>query len=577
MSAKNITDNLTIIFLGILLFVFYSSNIPYMKTIWECPDEAVYLFNAAFLSGHNWTEAFGSIAAYYGYGYSVLLIPFFLVCNSGLDIIRGAVAVNALCVLLIYVLLIYIVGKIFPISVIGKKVLAFISMITCLFPYIVCNSMKVVPEVFLTSLVLLTGVFLYKALGDNKKRHYTMVFFLMVFMVFTHIRAIAVCLSAICVLLVAVLRKRARLRNILIGLIPIVFIYIVMQYIKSNISGALVSRICADNDKPIAISNIVNMEYLLNRLKWLFLPENISKYFFCAIGKLFYIITSTLGMFLLGINETVRFLKNKIETCHYDNSFFVLLYFALTFALMYIMSCINGTGEQYSYFLYGRYYEYTLPVIICIGIYSSIRTRRKKNLVLYIVATFVCGVISLKLEMYTTSSDVLLDTSRLAGLSFLIQDGRKYCDVVVLGVKSVVLWLGVMCIMSKNRIYTQIIPLCILVWFMASDIVCISHIRWINDRNKSDTEMAFYIENNHKEAQLWFMEEEFMYPNFYVRMQVFLKDYTMHVVFSENEGEIPKGSYVITYKNSSFVESISLTDNMEFIMDSRYYKLFIKK
>ena len=54
----------------------YGSNIKNINTVWELADEAGYLCNAAYLSGTDWSDVATTIP-YYGYGYSIVLIPLF--------------------------------------------------------------------------------------------------------------------------------------------------------------------------------------------------------------------------------------------------------------------------------------------------------------------------------------------------------------------------------------------------------------------------------------------------------------------------------------------------------------------
>ena len=78
LSKLSINIQYLIVFLlGVLIFVLYGSNVKNIYTVWQIGDEAGYLMNAAFFSGHDWSGIY-EVIPYYGYGYSLLLIPFFL-------------------------------------------------------------------------------------------------------------------------------------------------------------------------------------------------------------------------------------------------------------------------------------------------------------------------------------------------------------------------------------------------------------------------------------------------------------------------------------------------------------------
>ena len=81
------------------LIYYYGKRIPYINGVWELVDEYGYLVNAAYMSGTEWEYMTNS---YYGYGYSILLIPLFWLCNTGIEIIRGAIWINVICVVALF-------------------------------------------------------------------------------------------------------------------------------------------------------------------------------------------------------------------------------------------------------------------------------------------------------------------------------------------------------------------------------------------------------------------------------------------------------------------------------------------
>ena len=70
-------QNAFVVFFAIMLVWLVGRNIPYLCTVLELGDEAGYLGNAAYFTGYDWNDI-RTILPYYGYGYSVLLIPAFL-------------------------------------------------------------------------------------------------------------------------------------------------------------------------------------------------------------------------------------------------------------------------------------------------------------------------------------------------------------------------------------------------------------------------------------------------------------------------------------------------------------------
>lgn len=142
------------------------------------------------MSKCNWKEVFSNGNSYYGFGYSLLLVPLFYICETGLELIRGAIVVNIICILLLYLLQIYFMSKIFPTCKVGM--LAIMSGVVCLYPYLQCSTMKVMNEVFLTLWVWVIGILLYKALATGKYLYFILLGITAVYIYFIHFRSVAV-------------------------------------------------------------------------------------------------------------------------------------------------------------------------------------------------------------------------------------------------------------------------------------------------------------------------------------------------------------------------------------------------
>ena len=97
--ASRIFTTILLIIGSIVILDYYLEKIPQVYIVWELMDEFGYLADAAYLSGNKWPYV---TDFYYGYGYSLWLIPLFLVFDTGIEIIRGALAVNAVIVVLLF-------------------------------------------------------------------------------------------------------------------------------------------------------------------------------------------------------------------------------------------------------------------------------------------------------------------------------------------------------------------------------------------------------------------------------------------------------------------------------------------
>lgn len=143
-TSKN--QIMVLLLCGLMLLWIYGRNIAKINTVWELGDEASYLWNTAYFLQMNWDEV-GAAYPYSGYGYSLILIPVFLLCKSGVSLIRGACIVNIVCLFLMYILHISILRKVSKNS--NSILLPMFAFISCCTPYLASNVYKVLAEVFL--------------------------------------------------------------------------------------------------------------------------------------------------------------------------------------------------------------------------------------------------------------------------------------------------------------------------------------------------------------------------------------------------------------------------------------------
>lgn len=76
-------------------------------------DEFGYFGTAAFISGFDWSEAYSGLG-YYGFGYGILFIPAFLLCNSVQQLMTYTLCVNVILLVCTFLLAVRLTRKLFP-------------------------------------------------------------------------------------------------------------------------------------------------------------------------------------------------------------------------------------------------------------------------------------------------------------------------------------------------------------------------------------------------------------------------------------------------------------------------------
>lgn len=563
------------VLIGVFIGIYYLSNVKNIYTIWGMPDEAGYLFNATLLTKCNWKETFCNTNSYYGFGYSVLLIPIFIFCKTGLNLIRGAIIINIVFVLLLYFIQIYLMSKILPKS--RLDILAVISGISCLYPYLTSMSMQVVCEVFLTFWVWTIGVLLYKALETKKYIYFLLVGVATAYISAIHLRSIAVIVALLLTIIIGVYCKNINLKEMLFFLIPFVCCLLILNIFKKEITNYLGTGILINQNETAM--NIITGQYLIDRLEWLFTIQNIKLYVLCAIGKLFYLIVTTKGVILFGLLELIYVISDSwkagLTKIKYEHM--VMAFMGSCFVIMFVLSCLNGTGETFATFIYGRYYEYTVSFLVFLGIYSLLyRKYDNKNLLLVAVGSMIVACIATYLKQYTSSDHIEIDTNRCSGLSYTISKNQDITSIILFSLLLVIIFFAIYIEMNNRYIKVWLIPMIVLISFLSVDKVCLKKINDVNINCKADIDMAEYINKNISAEKIYFVYEPYKYEAFFERMQVFIKNYSMYIILPEEVDDVSDNSFIITYSNSDKAGELKRIDDGKYIMSSTHYELFRK-
>lgn len=572
---KVVIERAIIIGLGILLSIFYFARVRNIYTIWEIPDEGGYLFNASMAVTDDWIEVFSNMTKYYGYGYSLLLIPLFFVCDTGIALVRGCIIINSCCVICLYFVQVYLMSQICGK---GKSTTAVVSFVACLYPYLVSSAMKVFCEVFLSMQFWLVALLIYKSLKVKKKKYYVMLGSMSVFMFYIHTRSFVV--VGVVVIIVAALTviKKIELKNALVFGGVFVISLAGLYILKINILNILGTGHIAVSSQD-EIGNVITGGYIFERIRWILNSDNIPKYILCAVGKIFYMTVSTAGTFAFGIIYVVQKLRNvpnnKLET--YNETHWVMIYFLASIIFVYLICCLSGTGDTYAYMLYGRYYECCMNPIIIMGFFYLLKRDKIRKVVLGVMLfVIIAGLSILNLELYVTNSNIKIDTNRLTGISNAIVHNDSYASVILYLIIITVLCCCLYLVLNKNKLLKYVIPLIVLSVYMINNKENIKYINAVNKSYSSDLSISEYITHNIDNQEIYFVYEDYKFNMHYQRMQVFIKNHPMHVIFPDEIKELGNGAFIITYVGTDTGNILKEDQSFMHVMGSITYELFVK-
>lgn len=567
-EKRDIYTKIIMIVLAIILFIVYFINIKNIQTVWELGDEAGYLSNAAYFTGLDWTEVSGKLS-FFNYGYSLLLIPVFLISETGVNLIQGAIFVNICIVIFTYFLQIHLVSKIFP--NINKYIIIITAFICGFHPYIATSVNKVICEVFLSCFVWVIATCLYYAVTIRKNIWFILLGVTCSFILFIHVRSLAVLLVIPIILLISIWKKMISWKNLIAFGVPVIFSYLVFYQLKELVILEVFTSV---EDIGKTVTNTITSSYISERLGWLFSIKGIPLRVITFSCKVTYIIASTAGLFYWGIKSSVIATLSIIKKKTVTAEGMVKLYFGAYFLAMLVLCTLNGTGSSSNYasYGYGRYYEYLIVPVIFMGIIYLYEN--KCTMIDYIsssILTVICGFGALQLNSYLDSEEVKIDTCRAAAYTTLAGNDMitTYKELIYAQVIISLLLITVYFLMRNiKKRYLILVPMILVLLINAHD--CVVKINSVNKAYSSDSTVASMIVE--EDYEVYFIQGTLRSTTYISRLQVLVKDKAIHIITSEELCDLEEGSTVVTYLNEEFEELLE-ENNYECILESKTYRL----
>ncbi|MBD5536387.1 MAG: hypothetical protein HDQ99_12160 [Lachnospiraceae bacterium] len=572
---------LLVIILGIGLVSLYGSQIHSLHTVWELGDEAGYLWNAAYFVGTDWSS-FASVYAYYGYGYSVILTPLFWITKNGVQIIRGAYIINIICVLGMYFIIIKLLKNI------GNRlynIIPFIAFLTCIIPYVASNTLKVLCETFLTFWYSLLVLLLYLYLKKGKTIYAVLLGISGAFIFFIHTRAIVVTgMLGMTLFLTAVKKRGLYLKNFLIFLSVAVIAFLLLYGIKVDITNFKYGIKGTEEVATAQNGNMVTTNYIFERLRWLWNdPINVIAVFF---AKIFYSVIATSlflipGFICMGKQLWIKILKEKYVDKEQEEfaGLIVKSFIMVTFVLMVTACAVNGTGNDIRYAFYGRYYEFTIPVLFSFCMYFFFDEKdhiSKKEMFLCVLFVILIGVgVWQWFISYLSYQSISVDTMRISAITKAVTVSEDIDGVMGYLIMTSVAMFIIYIFIAKKKYGKGIIICFTCVYLWSNTSLCIERIQTVHKESLGDTELAEYILENMDTQKIYMLDDRsYKYPYFYSRMQVLLKDKRLYVITPSDYEQIEDGSYIVAYVNTELKNTILL--KADFLKSGSVFVLYQK-
>ena len=380
--------------LVIILICWFSKDVYNMPSALN--DEIGYLANAAFFSGYDWNGIMRDIP-YYSFGYSLFLVPFFLLFSNGQFIYIGVLCINIICIEIAFICMLYISEKIWKSGAIELKILICMSIV--LSAYTVSMSRYALSECMLFAVFCIISVWAIKVITSPTYLNTAVLAFLSVFIFSVHQRALSVMMSSIILIIFLLIIKKIPAKKVvtffIIFIIAGLGFLIIKNLVQNNVWKGDTEALSNDFSTQISAASLILS------------VDGIKNLAYSFIGKIFAITTA---YFLLPIYFVAVFakrvfflIKNKLVDIQNSDIFNLYLFISLLFTIaISAVFCLYPIRQDQV--IYTRYNEYIIGPIL-LSAFSSLYNKKK----LSILEAGGCCIIIFVLAFFTNRAMIWME------------------------------------------------------------------------------------------------------------------------------------------------------------------------
>lgn len=396
---SRILENIIMIIIFIMLNITtIFSYAPYSS------DESGYLAQAALLAGENWSEVAQQLS-YFSFGNGILVFWLFKLGMSRLLLYRLLLIINSVMLCITYKICIYILKELFRDVKDVNAIL--VSLIVTIHPRNFCSSNLYIAESYITFVFWVMLFLLVKFYISQKKIWLLFFSVLNVYIFFIHQRTMLISLTGLIVLICGVLLnsredKKMIKRLAYCGMILLLAVFVFMLlYLYKKYCKSMIWPQSLQKDMVNDFSSTPS-EYL-NKLRS---PEFVLELLKSFAGKVWYLITGTLGFVVVGLCYLCKALFVKIKEKDYLSMIIPIFLIGSFGGSLLIAAYWQVYPWRIDQIPYGRYMEVLIGPYIMFGIVSFLSGYEKYNVKYWLPIMIILGKVA---EIY--AGEVLERTS----------------------------------------------------------------------------------------------------------------------------------------------------------------------
>jgi hypothetical protein len=569
---------LLIIMISSALLFYYVRNISGVKELNELVDSFGYLSNAAYFSGTKWVHA---INLYYGYGYSLWLIPLFWIYDTGIAIIHRALLINVMFIVGIFLTLVWILRRFFAES--NKYIHLVIAGALCLYPSLMKASLTVWCESLLPFVVLLCAIFAYQAIEKQKTLYFILLGIMTPYVFFIHARSVVFLAIFLGMFVVASLVNKIPMRRLAVLVVTGIIVFALGYYVKhlliqevytSELRSYLLNEVSGEDN----VGNLLSISGIVDAFK-VSISNSFVKFVYAFFCKVFYLFIGTAGMFWVGVVYGIRSLEHAIKNrAGVSGKTFVMSSFAIASLVMLVAVTVNCSSYESDvrYYFYGRYYEFLVFLPTATGVAHLVE---KRNHLWKFLGSAVLGIASFGivygLRNLVSPEKCVFDSCRWAAFSYGLVNINDYGTMLKYYFAAALIGFCIAIVLNRSKYVRWLIPLVLLLNPIINNQVIADRLIEDDESGAYEQEIAEYIFVNNSEATVYFAnDEEGYYTIVYTGLQGVLGTKELHVIAERDADRMEKGSLVIARWGNTLEEKRS--DLILLLRTDRYYLYYIE-
>jgi hypothetical protein len=537
-NKNNIRIEKLINFFVIILAVIYLIlNIGYSGPAY-LRDETGYLAKASFLAGFNVDHA-----SSYHAGFSILISPLFFFNFEPINIFRGVIILNSILFLGSIFLLKKIIFNLYPSIAFNVKIYSVV--LAMLFPSWVTMIGYAFPSILMAYLVLLN---IYILISKNIHTPWALILLSIVssFSYWVHPTGIVLVAANLIVLFWMVWRGQSNMLTMMIYLMPAALLIVIYSmFIHEFINASMTPLDFTSRSHYPELSKIFSSYYSFDQWKKLLLK---------FLGSSSYVFVATFGLALFPLY--CAFIKRKDYLFDFiDMKVMNVLIFIYSAILLMIIVGAGGSYGRIDHWIYGRYLDPLVPLMVSIGFISLISLRFNSAFGLTLI--FTIGMVLAGL--------MLNDNVNLAGFNNLVNTPAFWVQYII-SKPNYLLWFslaGCVILVTILKPTYFLLPIFALSLFLSFNFQSKWHtmilsdhslpsafVNFVNDNYKPGACIGLHTQfsgRHTKKDNRWFMYSFYFYKYNYRRIN------------SENFGVECLG-VVLTYYPREFLENEKYND-----------------